>query len=396
MGLLKANLEGVFAVEKNADAFKTLKHNLIDGPEQRFSWPEWLPKEPLTTSELLNNYSSELAGLRNKIDLVAGGPPCQGFSFAGRRNPDDPRNKLTAEYIKIVDIIRPKYLLFENVRGFTAAFKNSDKEPHARVVKEQLENMEWGGYHTYAAVVNASIFGVPQPRPRFILMAWRKDLNRDISFEFSPFDGIAKFAESFRLRQNLNGHDISVSEAVSDLETKKHNLKPCMRNPRFNQIDYEEPEDLTAFQCLMRNGMTNDEAPNSLRLANHRPATTRRFQAILKSCPKGKSLSSDDRSRLKMRKQCFTPLHPELPSKTITTLPDDLLHYDEPRILTVRENARIQSFPDWFDFKGNYTTGGSRRKDECPRYTQVGNAVPPLMAQALGELLNQKFVKAYR
>ena len=76
-------------------------------------------------------------------------------------------------------------------------------------------------------------------------------------------------------------------------------------------------------------------------------------------------------------------------SRTIPTLPDDLLHYSEPRILTVRENARIQSFPDFFEFRGKYTTGGARRKEECPRYTQVGNAVPPLMAEALGVRIAQ-------
>ena len=74
-------------------------------------------------------------------------------------------------------------------------------------------------------------------------------------------------------------------------------------------------------------------------------------------------------------------------ARTVTTLPDDMIHYGEPRILTVRENARLQTFPDWFSFKGKYTTGGHRRKKECPRYTQVGNAVPPLLAEAIGETL---------
>ena len=74
-------------------------------------------------------------------------------------------------------------------------------------------------------------------------------------------------------------------------------------------------------------------------------------------------------------------------ARTVTTLPDDMIHYAEPRILTVRENARLQTFPDWFSFKGKYTTGGHRRKYECPRYTQVGNAVPPLLAEAIGETL---------
>jgi DNA (cytosine-5)-methyltransferase 1 len=71
----------------------------------------------------------------------------------------------------------------------------------------------------------------------------------------------------------------------------------------------------------------------------------------------------------------------------LTTLPDDIIHYSEPRILTVRECARLQSFPDWFEFRGKYTTGGERRVHECPRYTQVGNAVPPLLGEAIGKAL---------
>ena len=76
------------------------------------------------------------------------------------------------------------------------------------------------------------------------------------------------------------------------------------------------------------------------------------------------------------------------PAPTITTLPDDILHYAEPRILTVRESARIQSFPDWFHFRGKFTTGGKKRRNECPRYTQIGNAVPPLLASAIGMALS--------
>jgi site-specific DNA-cytosine methylase len=74
-------------------------------------------------------------------------------------------------------------------------------------------------------------------------------------------------------------------------------------------------------------------------------------------------------------------------SHTLTTLPDDLLHYSEPRILSVRECARLQSFPDWYAFRGKYTTGGHLRVKQCPRYTQVGNAVPPFVAESLGRLI---------
>jgi DNA (cytosine-5)-methyltransferase 1 len=88
---------------------------------------------------------------------------------------------------------------------------------------------------------------------------------------------------------------------------------------------------------------------------------------------------------LGMLKHRTVPMHPGKPAPTLTTLPDDILHYDEPRILTVREYARLQSFPDWFRFKGKYTTGGQSRRTECPRYTQVGNAVPPLLGRAIGD-----------
>ena len=120
--------------------------------------------------------------------------------------------------------------------------------------------------------------------------------------------------------------------------------------------------------------------PNSLRLVKHRPTTVERFIKIQKEYRKGVHLSTKERESLGLKKQCVVVLDEKAPSMTITTLPDDYIHYSEPRILTVRENARIQSFPDWYSFKGKYSTGGPRRVRECPRYTQVGNAVPPLLA----------------
>jgi DNA (cytosine-5)-methyltransferase 1 len=99
-------------------------------------------------------------------------------------------------------------------------------------------------------------------------------------------------------------------------------------------------------------------------------------------------MSPEDKARFGIKKHSVVPLHPHRPSHTLTTLPDDFIHYSEPRILTVRECARLQSFPDWYAFKGKYTTGGHRRKRECPRYTQVGNAVPPLVAELLGNIVH--------
>ena len=386
LGLKQAGWQGVFAIEKSPDAFSTLKHNLIDKDKAgHFLWPKWLPCEAMTTSDLLTHYKDKLTSLEGKIDLIAGGPPCQGFSFAGRRNPKDPRNKLTEEYIKLVNIIRPKYLLLENVKGFKTAFKGAKEPPYSEVVKKVLSDLEWGGYKIFSSMVNASKFGVPQPRARFIMIAVRKDLHGEANQ--NPFDSLDEYCQNFRDQKKLNGHEITVKEAISDLEIGKRKLIPSIDTNGFEQINYREPKNLSPFQELMRQNVEKDYTPNSLRIANHKDETKAKFIEVLKTCRKGKSLCSEDRERFNMKKQCFTPLHPDQIAKTITTLPDDLLHYSEPRILTVRENARLQSFPDWFEFHGKYTTGGSRRREECPRYTQVGNAVPPLMAEALGSLI---------
>ncbi|MEN8443708.1 MAG: DNA cytosine methyltransferase, partial [Cyanobacteria bacterium J06555_13] len=143
------------------------------------------------------------------------------------------------------------------------------------------------------------------------------------------------------------------------------------------------------FKELLLSRVKNDYVPNSIRLPNHRPPTVKKFRKILRECEKGKVISRTYREKNGIRKASITPLHPDKVAHTITTLPDDLLHYSEPRILTVRENARLQTFPDWFAFKGKYTTGGKKRRTECPRYTQVGNAVPPLLAEAIGKILLQ-------
>lgn len=386
LGLSKAGWQGLFAVEKSIDAFQTLKHNLIDRDVVTpFTWPTWLPCQAMTTSELIHGYSPQLKKLRGKVDLIAGGPPCQGFSFAGRRNPNDPRNRLTEEYIQIVELVEPRFLLLENVKGFKVAFKQNGTEKekvYAEIVKEKLENL---GYIVFHQMCNASVFGVPQPRARFIMIAHKKSENVSLS----PFEALAKLLPEYRHSKGLHKvKDTTVKSAISDLEIEGCAVIPSVDTNNFEQIQYKKKR-LSAYQKLMRQDCNDNYAPNSLRLARHNVDTMRKFKTILKNYPKGKSLTKEELIALGTKKQCFTPLHPDMLSRTITTLPDDLLHYSEPRILTVRENARIQSFPDWFDFLGKYTTGGARRKDECPRYSQVGNAVPPLMAEALGLVMKE-------
>ena len=384
LGLMQAGWDGVFAIEKSGDAFETFRHNFCQKQSRlRFAWPSWLPCEAMSTEDLLSSYASQLRQFKGRIDLIAGGPPCQGFSSAGLRNPDDPRNELTQEYIDIVKILQPRYLLLENVRGFQLKFPGKEI-PYSEIVKKTLESCSDFGYRVYSSMLSASDFGIPQPRSRFIMIAIRDDQPK---LERNPFDALKDALSHFREIRGLNEHETGVREAISDLEIRTRKLKPSVDSSGFKQINYDGRRHLTDYQKLMRRNVKRNFEPNSLRLANHREETRIRFQGILEECPRGVHLSKEDREKFEMKKQSFTPLHPSKLARTVTTLPDDMIHYKEPRILTVRENARLQSFPDWFDFQGKYTTGGQRRKHECPRYTQVGNAVPPLMAEAIGEVL---------
>jgi DNA (cytosine-5)-methyltransferase 1 len=384
LGLMMAGWRGLFSIEKSEDAFATFKANLCaDEGRFKFQWPEWLPCEAMTTSHLLENYRADLESLKGRVDLIAGGPPCQGFSMAGLRSIDDPRNRLTQEYIEIVRLIQPKYLFLENVRGFQHPFAE-DEMPYSDRVALQLSSIGDFGYDVYSDLIDTSNFGVPQMRKRFIMICIRKDQN---SCSDGPLATLMRNVPAFRDQRAISGGKVGVREAIGDLEIRDQEPIAYAHDTRFRQIRYTGERQLTAFQHLMRADVGADFVPDSLRLPNHRPEIVERFARILDHCPRGRTLSPENRKVFSTKKQCLTPLHPDMLARTVTTLPDDMIHYGEPRILTVRENARLQTFPDWFAFKGKYTTGGHRRKQECPRYTQVGNAVPPLFAEAVGETL---------
>lgn len=378
LGLLQAGLEGRFAIERDKFAFATLKANLLSrGAKFRFSWPRWLPKEPLGVASLLRNYAEELESLEGKIDVLVGGPPCQGFSSAGRRKHDDPRNQLFASYLRLVGVLKPKAVLIENVRGFTIDF-NVDRrvKNYSHKLREKLSER----YDVFEELLDLSHFGVPQQRTRYFLLALQPGLCMG-----NPFDLLRSRLPSFLRSLRLKA-PVSSWAAISDLELSRGGKQPSSETPGFEEIRYISP--LTHFQKLMGAGAT---IPGDLRLARHSDEIAERFQEIIElSHAQGRlntSISDDVRARFGLRKRALRVLDPDRPSPTITSLPDDLLHYREPRALTVRENARLQSFPDWFSFKGKYTTGGHLRRKEVPRFTQVANAVPPLVAKAFGELL---------
>jgi DNA (cytosine-5)-methyltransferase 1 len=380
LGLMQAGLQGQFAIEKDKFAFKTLRANLLSRDSQlKFTWPRWLPKEPLAIGTLLRNYKKELESLESTIDLLVGGPPCQGFSSAGRRKHDDPRNRLFASYLRIVDILRPRAVLIENVRGFTQDFNaDSGVRNYSRKLREKLA----ARYDVFEELVDVSQFGVPQLRTRYFLLALESGICVGNPFDLLR-DRLPSFLRSMRLKA-----PVSSWAAISDLEVSRGGKQPSTETPGFQEIRYTGP--LSHFQKLMN---TAAAELTDLRLARHSDEIANRFQEIIElSHAEGRlntTISAQTRARFGLRKMALRVLDPDRPSPTITSMPDDLLHYREPRTLTVRENARLQSFPDWFSFKGKYTTGGHLRRSEVPRFTQVANAVPPLVARAIGEMLNE-------
>lgn len=380
LGLMQAGLKGRFAIEHDKFAFATLRANLLSRDSRfKFTWPRWLPKEPIAIDPLLQNYKARLQSLEGSIDLLVGGPPCQGFSSAGRRKHDDPRNKLFSSYLELVDILKPRAVLIENVRGFTVDFDGDDATAtnYSYKLREKLS----ATYDVFEELLDLTLFGVPQSRTRYFLLAFQPGLCSD-----NPFDLLRKRLPSFLRSLRLKA-PVSSWAAISDLEISRGGKQPSTETPGFDEIRYTSP--LTHFQKLMGAG---EVVPTDLRLARHSDEITERFQEIIElSHAQGRlntSIGEDVRARFGLRKRALRVLDPDRPAPTITSLPDDLLHYREPRALTVRENARLQSFPDWFVFEGKYTTGGHLRAKEVPRFTQVANAVPPLVARAIGEMLN--------
>lgn len=387
LGLHRAGWRGLFAVEKDAFAFETFSANFLS-PDARhpFDWPAWLPKAPTTVEDLLRNHPQELTQLRGNVDMLAGGPPCQGFSSAGRRMADDPRNSMVERYLELVELLQPTILLLENVRGFTLDFRarpGSGAQRRENAAAQLLRRLS-NSYDVETEILRASDFGVPQNRPRFILVAVRKNSCAN----FGALKDLRSTAAVVAQRHGI-GLLNSAAEAISDLEVSRNEILPCPDSRGFEAVGYHRP--LTPFQRAMREGF--DAPPSDTRLARHTQAVRERFADIIELCREegrgSRQLSAEMRERLGIRKLTTRVLDPGLPAPTVTSMPDDLIHYREPRTLTVRENARLQTFPDWFRFCGKYTTGGHLRRIEVPRFTQVANAVPPLLAEILGTRIKQ-------
>jgi len=389
LGLYNSGLwKGLFAIEKNKDAFQTLNHNLIESNDH-FQWPDWLPIKEHDINYILKNFAPNLKNLRGKVDLVAGGPPCQGFSTAGKRQETDERNKLIKSYISFIKLVQPNIIFFENVKGFTQKFdrnKSKGKAYSEYVLKTlRIKTSDFPGYDVYGKLIDFSEYGIPQKRTRFILVGIKKEVGIKKTKAASFFQNLNNNKSEFLINKGI-GVTTNLQEAISDLLREGKEIQ-SPDTASFKAGTYGRIE--SSYQELLRKGISGAINPDSHRFAKHTKRTIEKFEYILNHAEKNKTLSDEIKQIFDLKKRTIIPLSGQTPTATITTLPDDYIHYCEPRIFTVREYARIQSFNDWYEFRGKYTTGGKRRTQEVPRYSQIGNAIPPMFGEQAGIIINK-------
>lgn len=396
LGLRSAGWKGLFAVERDPMAFETLSANMIaaDSPFSSFEeWPNWLPKSNLDIVALLDSSVTRehLKALRGSVDLVAGGPPCQGFSVGGRRDGEDERNTLVYKMIEFIDLVRPNAVLIENVEGIARRFVSKPGESTTSVADEVIRRLENLGYVAAHQIINSSEFGVPQARKRVAIVALltedysQRELHEALRVELAHSAIAVKRKHGLPIDRN-----VTVYEAINDLagETRI----PCPDSAGYEAGAYGSAQ--SSYAKLMRAGLPKSALPNSHRFTKHGPGVLGLYELAHRTQPKGR-LSKEFLLSAGTKKDKKVLLDPEAVVQTITTHPDEYIHYAYARNITVREMARLQSFPDRFTFHGRYTINGPRRKFDVARCSQVGNAVPPLMGEGLGlavAKLIQRFV----
>jgi len=323
LGFEKAGFEIEFAIDMWNDAVNTYNHNHNNSVA--------ICKD---IQELDNKFLKELSEKKNIVGVI-GGPPCQGYSSVGTRNIDDPRNHLYLEYCRVVEAVNPQFFVIENVRGLL----NLNKGMFRDDILNRFKNL---GYHVTYKVINAANYGVPQNRQRVFFIGIK-----NVEFEFPK----------------EKEYKVSVYDALSDLPLLD-NLHEHKQN--YNYISNPSNE----YQKLMRG--------DSDTILNHNfTVHTDQTKNIIKMIQDGGKISDLPEEYWGVRKynKAFQRMNSKLQSNTIDTGHRNYFHYKENRVPSVRESARIQSFPDEFVFIGSKTS----------QYKQVGNAVPPLLAEEIAK-----------
>ena len=363
LGMHEAGFRTVLANELHPDPSATYVHNLC--PEE----PDKMLTGPIQKQLSRTRLERWMSGIDYDVDCVAGGPPCQGFSMAGRGDPEDPRNQLFKEYLRVVGKVLPKTVVFENVPGFANRYGLG--------LRDRLHGyLNRKGYEVVSGVLKASDYGVPQLRKRFIALGVRKDVldGRELSLPKPNFP-----------RRRME-RELTSQAVIGDLDTYE------TRGGYGSGTILGEWEYTTRakgpFQREMRrlSGRGERGTTWNTMIPNHTQKVAERMRQIIS----GRSDFSG--TKLESAKLSQRPLPRDKPPNiTIVSIPDDYVHYNDrlPRTLSVRECARFQTFPDHFHFLGKRTSGGKYRRVDVPQYTQGGNAIPPRLANAIGETLSR-------
>ena len=359
-------------------------------------------------------------GSHTSLDLICGGPPCQGYSGIGHRRSyavekkDLPSNQLYEKMAEVIEFFRPKIFLFENVKGLLSSkwTYEGEKGEIWRDVWSRFRSID--GYMVHWQLVSAKDYGVPQNRPRVLLVGIRDDVMMSALKTVKPdaeeqaYDIGAAVKCGF-LPAPVKGYP-HPEELLGDLVEDK--IKKILLSgdypADFSTSNYPKAA-LTKIQKMLRTPRTTDtdeeptvkrkgDAVTEQEYSKHKKAVVDKFDAMLKN---GGVIPDKFKTKKFAQRMLKPEWPPEGPNITATSLPDDYVHFSQPRTLTVREWARLQMFPDWYQFAGKRTTGGTRRAGnplegnfdrEVPKYTQIGNAVPVKLALEIGRHFSEKIL----
>jgi len=319
-GFEKAGFQPVFAVDNWADAATTYKYN---HPETKFLEKDIRKVDPLQTLK-------ELKLTKEDIDVIVGGPPCQGFSMAGKRNVGDPRNQLFREFVRVIRRTEPKFLVMENVKGLLT-MKTLRGEKVIDVIEQEFRDI---GYEATYKILNAAEYGVPQKRERVVFIANSMGLHNGILFPKKTHGPDSAEEKPF----------VTVKEAIMDIAKK------------------QDPEDKWNHKPMQ-----------------HNEKVRKRFSLIPPAVDMAKDQSFLPK-KLRRKAYAFNCKRLALNEPSVTLIPGHYafpVHPTLPRTITVREAARLQTFWDERIFFG-------KRDNQA---LLVGNAVPMLLAESIASRL---------
>lgn len=415
-GLIQAGFHILFSSDISDMVEKTYVHRheqlgLIQGKN---TWFERADIRNLT-GERIHECIASLEIFKDKevpeIDLMIGGPSCQGFSRAGRRDKSDPRNMLFGEYVRVINQIKPKYIVLENVEGFVdmqflgykgiTGIEYADGSVTPEILRSELNEI---GYDTLEPrILNAADYGVPQRRNRIIFIGYRKGLEapkypEPILSEDSHLtltDAIGDLISIKKVKNKvcpeLTQYQLdSINGRTPDVNGRTISSNHKIMNNEYSKISGIVEERFSLFlegetgtsikKRVMELGIDISKKPELIRLCSESLGLS--VEDTVAYYKHG-NVTKENAELLLTKKNIRQRWRSDQPSATVVTIADDYISPWEARTFSVREMARLQSFDDSFEFLGKRTTGGLKRRVEVPQFTQVGNAVPPLLAKAV-------------